>query len=67
MKHVLITGGNKGIGFKTIKLFLKNNFKLTVLARNTSIVAGWQNCTGINFKLEHINEIVPYNIEYRRC
>jgi len=33
-KTVLITGGNKGIGLETTLLFLQNNFKVIVIARN---------------------------------
>ena len=33
-KTVLITGGNKGIGLETTRLFLQNNFKVIVIARN---------------------------------
>lgn len=57
MKHVLITGGNKGIGLETTKLFLENNFKVTVLARDTTPIGSLQNCSCINFDLENTNEI----------
>ncbi|MDS0525643.1 SDR family oxidoreductase [Clostridium sp. SHJSY1] len=33
-KKVLITGGNKGIGLETTRLFLKNNYKVIVVARD---------------------------------
>lgn len=36
MKHVLITGGNKGIWLNTTQLFLENNYSVTVLARDFS-------------------------------
>lgn len=34
MKKVLITGGNKGIGLETTRLFLANNYKVIVVARD---------------------------------
>lgn len=34
MKNVLITGGNKGIGLETTALFLNNNYKVYVVARD---------------------------------
>lgn len=33
-KTVLITGGNKGIGLETTRLFLKDNYKIIVVARD---------------------------------
>lgn len=34
MKRVLITGGNKGIGLEVTRLFLENNYNVTVVARD---------------------------------
>lgn len=33
-KTVLITGGNKGIGLEATRLFVQNNYKVIVIARN---------------------------------
>lgn len=33
-KNVLITGGNKGIGLEATRLFLKNNYKVYIVARD---------------------------------
>jgi len=34
LKKVLITGGNKGIGLEVTRLFLQNNYKVVVVARD---------------------------------
>ncbi|MBK5722099.1 SDR family oxidoreductase [Dysgonomonas sp. Marseille-P4677] len=57
MEHVLITGGNKGIGLETTKLFFKNGYKVTVIARDMSLIKNLENCFGIEFNLENIREI----------
>ncbi len=36
MQRVVITGGNKGIGLETTKLFLKSNYEVIVVARDFS-------------------------------
>lgn len=56
-KHVLITGGNKGIGLETTKLFLDLGFKITVLARDLSTIKGFRNCNFIEYDLCNIEDI----------
>lgn len=34
LKKVLITGGNKGIGLETTRLFLENNYQVIIIARD---------------------------------
>lgn len=34
MKKILVTGGNKGIGLEVTRLFLKNNYRVSIVARN---------------------------------
>jgi 3-oxoacyl-[acyl-carrier protein] reductase len=60
-KHVLITGGNKGIGLETTKLFIEKGVRVTVLARDLSSIKGLSQCRGIEFdlcKIENISKIV---------
>ncbi len=57
MKHVLITGGNKGIGLETTKLFVDLGYNITVLARDLSPIKGLKNCRGIQFDLHNIEAI----------
>lgn len=59
MKYVLITGGSRGIGLETTKLFLEQGYKVTVLARNIEPVRNLDNCIGIEFDLENIEAIAP--------
>lgn len=56
-KHVLITGGNKGIGLETTKLFLAENYNVTVLARDFSTFTPLQRCNLIEFDLKNIDAI----------
>jgi len=52
MKKVLITGGNKGIGLATSKLFLSKGYKVFVLGKNFK-----------GFQLQHENlEIIEYDL-----
>jgi len=55
-KHVLITGGNKGIGLETTKLFLALDYNVTVIARDPSTLDGLQ-CQFIPFDLREIKKI----------
>jgi 3-oxoacyl-[acyl-carrier protein] reductase len=57
MKHVLITGGNKGIGLETTKLFVDLGYTITVFARDISPIEGFKNCQGIKFDLQNISGI----------
>ena len=57
MKHVLITGGNKGIGLETTKLFLSLGFKVTIIARDFSNMERPENCEFLAFDLSNINKI----------
>ncbi len=58
-KHVLITGGNKGIGLETTKLLLAKGFMVTVLARDFSNFHPLENCNCIEFDLREIDKIAP--------
>ncbi len=57
MKHVLITGGNKGIGLATANLFKNGNYKVTVLARDFKDNPCDANCNCISFDLKEIDKI----------
>lgn len=58
MKHVLITGGNKGIGLKTTMLFLSSEYKVTIIARNASALnINHKNLNKVDFDLYNIEKI----------
>ena len=59
MRTVLITGGNKGIGFETTKLLLELNYKVIVLARDSSPIKNLKNCDFIEYDLRNIDGISP--------
>lgn len=58
-KTVLITGGNKGIGLETTKIFLKNNYKVIVIARdfNSFIFNDNKNVHKVKFDISDIEGI----------
>ncbi len=43
MKNVLILGGSKGLGYECVKLFLKNNHRVTVLSRSIGLLEVHEN------------------------
>jgi NAD(P)-dependent dehydrogenase (short-subunit alcohol dehydrogenase family) len=53
--HILITGGNKGIGLESAKLFLKAGWQVTVLARNATALE--LDCTKHDVDLTDIEAI----------
>ena len=57
MKHALITGGNKGIGYETTMMLLDLGYNVTVIARDISPVKGIKNCNGVSFDLFNVSEI----------
>lgn len=56
-KHVLITGGNKGIGLEATKLFINAGFYVTVVARDFSNMEKLDHCDFLEFDLSHIDKI----------
>lgn len=62
-KHVLITGGNKGIGFEATKLFLEAGFFVTVVARDFSKMQKLENCNFVSFDLRDIDRISELALE----
>jgi NAD(P)-dependent dehydrogenase (short-subunit alcohol dehydrogenase family) len=57
MQKVLITGGNKGIGLETTKIFLKNKFEVTVVARDFEEFELKKEVEYIEFDLGNVSEI----------
>jgi len=55
--HVLITGGNKGIGLECSRLFLAAGYRVTVIARSTELVEDHPNLTLHPFDLCQIDQI----------
>jgi len=56
-KHVLITGGNRGIGLETSKMFLDLGYEITVIARDLSTMKALKNCRCIEHDLCNIDAI----------
>ncbi|NQY11298.1 MAG: SDR family oxidoreductase [Flavobacteriales bacterium] len=56
-KHVLITGGNKGIGIETTKIFVKLGYRVTVLARKKSNALKDLDCRFIQYDLVDVEGI----------
>ncbi len=54
MKHILITGGNKGIGLETTKQLLELGHHVIVLARDGSPLKDLKNCDFIEYDLKNI-------------
>ena len=50
-KHIVITGGNKGIGLEATKLFLAAGHSVTVIARDFSHNESLPNCRFVSFDL----------------
>lgn len=58
MKKIVITGGNRGIGLATTKLFLKKGHEVTVISRNSKeITLQDKNLHFISFDLTKVDEI----------
>lgn len=59
LQKVLITGGNKGIGLETTRVFLKNNYKVVVVARDfKNFEYGYnENVEEIEYDVSNINGI----------
>lgn len=58
MKIVLVTGGNKGIGLATTKKFLKNDYKVVVVARDfSSFKSKHRNLSTIKFDLSNDHDV----------
>lgn len=56
-KHVLITGGNKGIGLELTKIFLESGFYVSIVARDFTKMEKLDNCQFISFDLRNIEQI----------
>lgn len=56
-KHVLITGGNKGIGLDTSKLLSELGYRITIIARDFSEMEDIKNCTCIEYDLKNVEGI----------
>ena len=61
MPHLLITGGNKGIGLEVTRYFLQREYQITVVARDFSSfeLAGHPRLTTMAFDLANTGQIPP--------
>ncbi len=65
MKTALITGGNKGIGFASAKLFLENGYNVIITGRNEEKLRdavsrlGYDNCRYVIWDVSDISAIAP--------
>ena len=59
MKHVIITGTSRGIGFELAKLFANNGHKVLAISRNTKplLDINHQNITTISVDVSQISEL----------
>lgn len=59
MKHIVITGTSRGIGFELVQLFAKQGHQILALSRNTNPVKnlGFKNVIDLSLDLSNSNEI----------
>lgn len=57
--HVMITGGNKGIGLEATRLFIERGCRVTVVARDFSSfpLAGDDSVTAVEYDLSDVEGI----------
>jgi NAD(P)-dependent dehydrogenase (short-subunit alcohol dehydrogenase family) len=59
MKHVIITGTSRGIGFELVKLFARQGHKVLAISRNPDPVQGLklENCTAFSCDITKASDI----------
>ncbi len=57
MKHVVITGGNKGIGLETTKMLSEQGYRITIIARENKNLDNIPNCEFVAYDLTNIEGI----------